>query len=398
MFDIPFAKPFIRREEEEAVLRVLRSGWITTGAETLAFEKEFAEFLNARSPTQNSALPVKTLAVNSATAGLHLALEACAVQAGDVVLVPTYTFASTAEAARYLGAEVAFVDCAPGSFLFDIDAAAGTLERLLRGESAYANGKGPRGKAAAIMPVHFGGAVCDMTRVMELAKKYNVKVVEDAAHAFPAYDAAGRPAGTISDVGVFSFYATKTITTGEGGMAVSRDERLLTRMQTMRLHGIDRPVWNRYSSAAASWYYEIRDAGFKYNLTDIASAIGREQLKRADTLLGERKKIAARYDAAFGKMPLSFALPPTAPGDARHLYPLRVGGNRDELIQKLKEAGIGASVHFIPLHTMPYYKKRYGIVPEDFPNAYSIFKQEISLPIWPGMTDEMVEYVIGKIL
>ncbi|MDR0662753.1 MAG: DegT/DnrJ/EryC1/StrS family aminotransferase [Spirochaetaceae bacterium] len=392
---IPFARPFIRREEEEAVLRVLRSGWLTTAAEALAFEDEFAGRLNTVGGTT-----VAAAAVNSATSGLHLALEACGVKAGDVVVVPAYTFASTAEAAVYLGAEVAFVDCAEDSFHMDAGLLEKTVKRLYEGKSAYPAG-GPRGRPRAVIPVHFGGLCRGMEEVNRVARLYGAAVIEDAAHAFPAYSEQGLPAGTLGDAGVFSFYATKPITTGEGGMVVSADPAIIKRVSLMRCHGIDRAVWNRYTSNQASWYYEVAEAGYKYNLPDILAAIGRVQLRRADELLDQRKHIAARYDAAFSGKPY-FATPPSGSGDARHLYPLRLcpqlADSRDDWIKKLKDCGAGVSVHFIPLHTMPYYKKRYGLKEGDFPCAEDAFRREISLPIWPGMTERQIDRVIESVI
>ncbi|MDR1108935.1 MAG: DegT/DnrJ/EryC1/StrS family aminotransferase [Spirochaetaceae bacterium] len=408
---IPFARPFIGTEEEEAVLRVLRSGWLTTGAEALAFEKEFAAFLEGEPSPPPGSSPVRALAVNSATSGLHLALEACGVVPGDLVLVPSYTFTATAEAVRYLGAEPVFVDTAPGSFYLDPAALERTLERLAAGLPAYPQrgGFGPRGKARAVIPVHYGGLPCDMKRIGKIARRYGLRVIEDAAHSFPSQipaepagnGASPQYAGTLGDVGVFSFYATKTITTGEGGMVVSRDPALAGRMSLMRSHGIDRAVWNRYTDTQASWYYEVVEAGFKYNLPDILAALGRVQLKRAGFLLERRQAIARRYDAAFGGDG-RFFLPPTGAGDARHLYPLRLNGEeifltRDGFIKKLQEQGIGVSVHFIPLHTMPYYRRRYALEPEDFPESLRSFQGAVSLPIWPGMTDAQVERVITAV-
>ncbi|MDR2741433.1 MAG: DegT/DnrJ/EryC1/StrS aminotransferase family protein [Treponema sp.] len=399
--DIPFALPFIGREEEDAVLRVLRSGWLTTGQEALAFEKEFAGFL------ETPGIPLTALAVNSATSGLHLALEACGAGPGDVVLVPSYTFTSTAEVVRYLGADVAFVDTSPGSFHIDPPALEHTLERLERGLPAYpprdgtGEGFGPRGKPRAVIPVHYGGLPCDMEAVMSAARRRGIRVIEDAAHAFPARLPGGEWAGTIGDIGVFSFYATKTITTGEGGMVVSRDAELCRRIGIMRSHGIDRTVWNRYTDRKASWYYEVLEPGFKYNLPDILAAVGRAQLTRAMALLKRRQEIAACYDAAFRDDP-RLRLPPSGPGDARHLYPLRLRTenldiSRDAFIRALQDRGIGISVHFIPLHIMPYYKKRYALEAEDFPESMKNFEQVVSLPIWPGMKDAQVERVIETV-
>jgi dTDP-4-amino-4,6-dideoxygalactose transaminase len=379
--DIPFARPFIGEEEEEAVLRVLRSGWLTTGGEALAFEKEFADFLHSHHAVKND---IRCLAVNSATSGLHLALEACRLDPGDIVLVPSCTFTATAEAARYLGADPVFVDVAPGTFHMDPAALEQTLKRL------------PPNKAKAVIPVHYGGLLCDMSAIMDIARRYGLKVIEDAAHAFPS------SAGTIGDAGVFSFYATKTITTGEGGMIVCRDREMADRISIMRSHGIDRAVWNRYSDARASWRYEVVEAGYKYNLPDLLAAIGRVQLSRAQELLRMREEMAAAYDAAFSANDC-LLIPPTGPDDARHLYPLRLNPrrlhiSRDEFISKLKEAGIGVSVHFIPLHTMPYYKNRYQLADDDFPETMKSCSQEISLPLWPGMSAEQINRVIEAVL
>ncbi|MFP3088798.1 DegT/DnrJ/EryC1/StrS aminotransferase family protein [Treponema sp. TIM-1] len=427
---IPFARPHVGKEEEEAVLRVLRSGWLTTGMEALTFEKEFAAFLDGPEVKPSDAVrapgppPLQALAVNSATSGLHLALEACGIGPGDPVLLPSYTFTSTAEAARYLGAEPVFVDVSPGSFHMDPTALERTLSRLDAGLPAYPQrgGFGPRGKAAAVIPVHYGGLPCDMKGIMEIARHRGLRVIEDAAHSFPSR-IPGSPggagttppdtltetgasrtdsfAGTIGDVGVFSFYATKTITTGEGGMVVSRDQTLAKRISIMRSHGIDRAVWNRYTDKKASWYYEVVEAGFKYNIPDLLAALGRVQLKKALFLLKKREDIARRYDEAFGGDG-RFFLPPTGAGDARHLYPLRLNLEelsltREDFIEKLQEQGIGVSVHFIPLHTMPYYRRRYALEAEDFPESLKSFKGVISLPIWPGMEENHVERVIKAV-
>ncbi|GHV24165.1 spore coat protein [Spirochaetia bacterium] len=398
---IPFALPFIGKEEEEAALRVLRSGWLTTGKEALAFEEEFAAFLGVTGE-KNS---LRCLAVNSATSGLHLALEAAGLGPGDLALVPAYTFTSTAEVVRYLGAETVFVDCAPGSFNMDPAALEKTLQRLEAGLPPYPRGSGegfgPRGRPKAVLPVHFGGLPCDMDAIMTIARKYDLRVIEDAAHAFPSKIAPDTYAGTTGDAGVFSFYATKTITTGEGGMVVCRDPAMAERISRMRLHGIDRNVWNRYTDAKASWYYEVQDAGYKYNMPDILAAIGRVQLTRAVDLLRQREEMAKCYDEAFSDEP-ALILPPSGSGDARHLYPLslrqdRLKISRDVFIEKMKAEGIGVSVHFIPLHVMPYYKNRYGFVDDDFPQALRNFKGEISLPLWPGMGEDKIERVIAVV-
>jgi dTDP-4-amino-4,6-dideoxygalactose transaminase len=290
-----------------------------------------------------------------------------------------------------------------------------TLDRLFRGLPAYPprlgqaageQGFGPRGRPAAVIPVPYGGLPCDMASILAIARRRGLAVIEDAAHAFPSR-LADSPvpgagfAGTLGDAGVFSFYATKTVTTGEGGMVVSRDEKTAARMGIMRSHGIDRSVWNRYTDAQASWYYEVVEAGYKYNLPDILAAIGRVQLGRAWELLKKREAIAACYDRAFGGDP-RLVPPPTGPGDARHLYPLRLDPknralSRDRFIQKLQDGGVGVSVHFIPLHTMPYYKNRWGLEDGDFPESLRAFQRLISLPIWPGMADSQINRVIRMV-
>jgi dTDP-4-amino-4,6-dideoxygalactose transaminase len=285
---------------------------------------------------------------------------------------------------------VIFVDVAPGTFHMDPKALERTLKQL------------PPGMSKAVMPVHYGGLPCDMENILAIAQKHHIKVIEDAAHSFPSVLAPsfhvpkGSMAGTAGDVGVFSFYATKTITTGEGGMIATRDEKMAEHMSRMRSHGIDRSIWNRYTDTKAPWYYEVTAPGFKYNIPDILSAIGRAQLARAKDLLKMREEIAAFYNEAFAEDP-HFTLPPTGFGNAWHLYPIRINPerlsiSRNEFIEKLQEKGVGVSVHFIPLHTMPYYKKRYRLTDEMFPHALESFNREISLPIWPGMTREQIEY------
>jgi len=390
METIPFARPFIGKEEEEAVLAALRSGWLTTGKETMAFEKDFGEFLQNRDGLD----PPFCMAVNSATSGLHLAMEAAGIGNGDLVLIPSMTFTSTAEVVRYLGAEVVFVDAIKDGYHMDPAALEATLGKL------------EKNKAKAVVPVHYGGLPCDMDAIIPIARKHGLKIIEDAAHSFPSFvksigdknTAKGSWAGLAGDVGVFSFYATKTITTGEGGMIVTRDKAIADRVKIMRSHGIDRSVWDRYTDVKASWYYQVIEPGYKYNIPDILSALGRAQLRRAYDLLSMREKIAAVYDEAF-RDDRHFITPPTGSGDARHLYPLRLrlenlSVTRNAFAEKLQEKGVGISVHFIPLHTMPYYKKRYSLEDSDFPETLKTYNQTISLPIWPGMAESQIERVI----
>ncbi|AEJ19593.1 DegT/DnrJ/EryC1/StrS family aminotransferase [Gracilinema caldarium] len=413
---IPFARPFIGAEEEAAVLRVLRSGWLTTGSEALQFEKEFADFFRRNTttnpaPAMSAYQDLTALAVNSATSGLHLALEACGVGPGDIVITSTYTFTATAEVVRYLGAHVVFVDVAPNSYLMDVQALEQTFERLARGRPAYPprpgtndpeEGFGPRGQVKAIIPVHVAGLSCDMDAIMNLARTYNARVIEDAAHAFPSQLADGRWVGLLGDIGVFSFYATKTITTGEGGMILTRDKTIARRISIMRSHGIDRSIWNRYTDTRASWKYAVVAPGYKYNLPDVLAALGRVQLSRAMELLEMRRAIAHTYTQAF-RSTHGLLLPPTGPENAWHLYPIRLAGSwgktvRNQFIEHLQALGIGVSVHFIPLHTMPYYRSLYNLDEQDFPQALDIFSRSISIPIWPGMTREQIQRVVDGVV
>ncbi len=374
---IPFARPSIGIEEEAAVIEVLRSGWLTTGKAARAFEEEFASFVGAK----------RALAVNSATSGLHLALEALGVGPGFKVATSPYTFTSSAAVARHLGAEVAFCDVAKDDYNIDPE----LLDDLLSGDASI----------KAVVPVHVGGLPCRMAEILETCRRHGASVVEDAAHAFPLRLKEGA-AGTLGDAGVYSFYATKTITTGEGGMIVARDEAVLRRMETMRLHGFDRAAWDRYTSKAASWRYDVVDAGYKYNLPDLLAAVGREQLKKADLFREQRREISALYLGAFGGHP-ALENPPSHPSHAWHLFSLRIRPEvvkigRDEFVERLQAAGIGVSVHFIPLHLMSYWSRRYSLSPSDFPRALDKFSRTISLPIWQGMTRAQAERVAATVL
>jgi len=377
---LPFALPSLGREEEEAVLKVLRSGWLTTGKETRAFEEEFAARVGSS----------YALALNSATAGLHLSLEALGIGPGDTVVTSPYTFTATAEVVRYLGAELLFSDITPGGFNID--------PRILRETLCRAEKEGRRLKA--LIPVHIAGEACRMTEILDIAGEFNLAIVEDAAHAFPVRSDDGRWTGTSGRAGVYSFYATKTITTGEGGMVVTEDDTIAARIRTMRLHGIDRSIWDRYTSDKAQWAYSVVEAGYKYNLTDLAAALGRVQLKKAESFLQRRKEIAAAYTGAFREIP-ELETPETSGDHAWHLYILKVsldsGISRDILIESLRRQGIGTSVHYIPLHLMPYYRDRYAFSPEDFPNAMDAYSRCLSLPIYPGMDDTQVDRVIRAV-
>jgi dTDP-4-amino-4,6-dideoxygalactose transaminase len=377
---IAFQKPCVGPEEEAAVLSVLRSGWLTTGEEAAAFEREFAAAVGAR----------HALALSSATAGLHLALEALGTGPGSAVVTSTYTFAATAEVARYLGADPVFVDIDPRTLNMDparLEEAVLRLEREGR-------------KVSAIIPVHVAGLPCDMDAIRGIARGRGISVVEDAAHSFPARLGGGF-VGTLGEAGVYSFYATKTITTGEGGMLVTANDEVARRVRVMRLHGIDRDIWNRYKDPAASWRYDVVAPGYKYNLTDLAAAIGRAQLRKAWDFLERRRAIVRRYAAALDGRDW-VETPAWSDVHAWHLFIIRLrlprlAIARDRFIQELQARGIGVSVHFIPLHLMTYYRERYGHAPEDFPAALDSFQRCISLPLSPSLTDGEVERVIEAV-
>ncbi len=374
---LPFALPDIGQAEIDAVVETMRSGWLTTGPRVVEFEKEFAEALGGG---------VHAVAVSSATAGLHLALEAVGVGPGDEVIVPTWTFTATAEVVRYLGAHPVIVDVDSRTLNIDLEAAAMAVTPRTR----------------AVIPVHFAGLAVDRTLLSDFALAHGLAVVEDAAHSFPVIS-SGRPIGTgDSDAVVFSFYATKTITTGEGGMLVTPSEDVARRARVMRLHGISRDVFDRYRSNRPSWEYEVIAAGFKYNLTDTAAAIGRVQLQRAEQMRTAREHIADIYRERFAGLPVD--LPEAAAdGDthAWHLFVVRVREDapttRDGVIAGLADRGIGCSVHFIPLHMHPVWREGCSLSGADFPVASIEFPRALSLPIFSSMTEGQVERVCAAV-
>jgi dTDP-4-amino-4,6-dideoxygalactose transaminase len=376
---LPFALPEIGEEEIAEVVDTLRSGWVTTGPKARRFEQEFVAFLGDDS--------LQAIAVNSATAGLHLALEALGIGPGDEVITTTHTFTATAEVVRYLGADVKLVDIDPATL--NIDPAA--IEAAIT----------PRTKA--IMPVHYAGLAVDMEAIFAIADKHGLKVVEDAAHALPTTYKQQLVGLLRSDAVVFSFYANKTMTTGEGGMLVTRDAQLAARAKVMRLHGINRDAFDRFTAKVPSWYYEIVAPGFKYNLTDIAAAMGLHQLKRLKGFQARREQIAARYDEALADLPLILPPRPAHAGDVHswHLYVVRLADgatiNRDQLIDSLFADGIGVSVHYIPLHLHPYWKDRYDLKPEQFPHSQKAYERMVTLPLYTRMTDADVERVIAAV-
>jgi dTDP-4-amino-4,6-dideoxygalactose transaminase len=374
---LPFALPDLGQEEADAVLDCLRSGWITSGPVSRQFEQDFAAWLGGG---------VSAIAVNSATAGLHLALEALGIGPGDEVIVPTMTFTATAEVVRYLGAEPVCVDVDDATLCISPPAIAAAVTPRTR----------------AIIPVHYGGLACDMDAILALARRHGLRVVEDAAHAFPTIH-RGRLVGTLdSDAAVFSFYANKTMTTGEGGMVVSRDPALCRRVKVMRLHGISEDAFDRYTSQRPAWFYQVVAPGYKYNLTDIAAAIGREQLRKIERFLQRRQALARGYAEGLRGLPLR--LPPDAgPGcqHAWHLYPVRLTAAaplaRDRLIELLAERGIGTSVHYIPLHRQPYWRERYALRPEQFPQADASYQSLLTLPLYTRMRDADQSRVIAAL-
>ncbi|MEY4687383.1 MAG: UDP-4-amino-4-deoxy-L-arabinose--oxoglutarate aminotransferase [Verrucomicrobiota bacterium] len=386
MLKIPFYRASIESPEIEAVTEVLRSGWLTTGPRVREFEAAFSTYIGQ----------AHSVAVNSCTAALHLALEAIGVKPGDGVIVPTMTFAASAEVVRYFDARPLLVDCREDDFNLDVEQAAAVV-------CAERTAGRP---VVAVVAVHYGGQICDMPAVHRLARAHGLRVIEDAAHCCPAFfREAGGPwqsVGAGSDVSCFSFYANKTITTGEGGMACTNQPDLADRMRVMALHGISKDAWKRFT-AEGSWYYEIVAPGFKYNLTDIAGALGLVQLRKAERLHQCRTRLAERYVAALAD--ITEVIPPRQQPDrvhSWHLYVIRLRLdrltiNRADFITKLKESGIGCSVHWMPLHMHPYYRQKYGFVPEAYPTAARLFQEIISLPLFPDMTESEVDFVAGEI-
>jgi dTDP-4-amino-4,6-dideoxygalactose transaminase len=348
---LPFSLPLIEDEEKKAVLEVLESGWITTGPKVKQFEEEFATFVGSR----------HAIAVNSCTAALHLSLDAIGISEGDEVITTPMTFAATAEVVRYFGARPVFVDIEPDTMNLD----ATKVEEILN-----KNGHNFR----AIIPVHYGGLPCNMDTIMDIARKHKLKVIEDAAQAF------------------------------EGGMITTDNDEYAERMRVMSLHGINKDAWKRYTNEG-SWYYEIIAPGYKYNLTDIAAALGVVQLKKAESMRERREEIASRYDEAFKDLS-AIEIPPRPSNSnsihSRHLYVIRLNLesitiDRNKFIDELNLRGIGTSVHFIPLHIHPYYREIYGFKPEDFPVAYETYKRIISLPIYPKMEYKDIARVVESV-
>lgn len=373
---LPFALPEIGQEEIAEVVDSLNSGWLTTGPKTSSFEENFREYLK---------VPY-TLAVISGTAGLHLALEAVGIGPGDQVVTTPYTFTASAEVIRYLGADPVFVDIDPKTFNIDPK----RIEEVVSEQTQ------------AILPVHFAGQACDMEPILDIARHHTLQVVEDAAHTLPT-TYKGQMIGSLGDATVFSFYVTKPLATGEGGMVATASEEIEKRIKVMRLHGIDNDVWDRYRSDKPKWYYEVVAPGFKYNMSDLVAAIGIHQLKKVDQFRERREEIARNYTEAFADLPLRTPFV-ARPEDKHtwHLYVIQleleqIKVSRDEFIEKMAKKGIGTSVHFIPLHLHPYWRDRYGFEPQDFPVAFDCYQRAVSLPIYSKMSDGDVERVIQTV-
>lgn len=386
---LPFHLPSIGEEEVTEVVDTLKSGWLTTGAKTARFESAFKEYIGVK-----HAVPV-----NSGTAALHLALAAVGLEEGDQVIVPTLTFVACAEVVCYMKGVPRFVDVDPRTLTIDVNQVAELLEGCREGGPPF----------RAIIPVHFGGFPCDMDALMEVARRHGVAVIDDAAHALPSLH-KGRMIGTIGDITAFSFYATKSITAGEGGMVTTDDDDWAEQMRMMSLHGMTRNAWKRYEGGG-DWYYEIVRLGYKYNLSDLASSLGLQQLAKCDAFHARRKEIAAQYTRSLVGTE-GIQLPGTtldllnvedeSMKHAWHLYPILVDGDvlridRAEFIEALKDSNIGTSVHFIPLHMHPYYRENYGYREGMFPVAEGFYEGCISLPLYPRMTDEDVGDVVEAV-
>lgn len=381
--NVPFFRPELSEAEIAEVVDTLRSGWLTTGPRVKRFEQDLAAAVGAP----------HAIALNSCTAALHLAAEALGLRQGQSVLVPTMTFAATAEVVRYAGAVPVLVDCDPVTLNMDLEDA----------ERRIADAEEPVG----IIPVHVGGLMMDMDAVSAFAERHGLWVIEDAAHALPAAwrraDGSWQRSGEgTAAITCFSFYANKTVTTGEGGMATTADTVLAERMRMMSLHGLSRDAWDRFSKGG-SWDYKILAPGFKYNLTDVAAALGIHQLARAEEMRKDRERLALRYLELLSNIE-ELDLPPVPDGRIHswHLFPVRLrleklAIDRNSFIAELKEAGVGCSVHWRPLHLHPYYAETFGWRAEDLPTASEVWQRIISLPLFPAMTDAEHEHVVAVV-
>ena len=370
---VPFHRPSFDDRELKAIEEVLRSGWITTGERTREFERRFAEYVGA----------THAVAVNSCTAALHLALAAEGIGAGDEVVTTPYTFVATVETICYLGAKPVFADVDPVTRNIDPEAVAGKITPRTR----------------AIVPVHIAGLPCDLDAIHRVADAHGIPVLEDAAHSLPAAY-KGRRIGSLSRATAFSFYATKNLTTAEGGMLTTEDADLAVRLRRLSLHGITADGWKRYR-LGGKWFYEVVEMGYKYNLTDVAAAMGLVQLDKLDGFDVRRHAIARAFGEKLAGLPLVLPVEPPDAHHAWHLYIVSLTPDapitREQLIERLTERGIGTSVHFIPAHLHPYYAAHLGHREGDFPRAEAAFKCAVSLPLYPAMTDEDVDYVASSV-
>ncbi len=364
-------------------MEALKSGWTTMGPKTIEFERKFSEYIFRK---KSSTIDFNTqflhaISLNSATSALHLALKAINLKENDEVILPTNTFVATAEVVTYFNAIPVLCDIEYDTHNIDVT----QIEKLITDNTK------------AIIPVHFSGQPCDMDEIFLIAKRYDLKVIEDAAHALPSYYKNTIIGGLYSDATCFSFYATKTLSTGEGGMLVTNNSKYAEKIRINRLHGISKDPWNRYSKKG-DWHYEVIDSGHKYNMTDMNAALGVVQLKKLEEMLQKRKEISDKYDQAFDGVDCIRTL--FVKKDRKtsyHLYVIKVN-NRDQLINKLNEAGIGVSVHFIPIHKHLYYKDTYEYKDEDYPTSNQVFNESISLPIYPDLLDTEVSYIIDKVI
>ncbi len=385
---LPFSAPCFGPEEKEEVTATLESDWITTGPRTRRFEQEFARTVGSR----------HALAVNSCTAALHLSLLALNIGPGDVVVTSPFTFCATANVVVHCGAVPVFVDIRPDTYTLDANRLREFFERDCNWDGCALNLRRTGGRVRAITAVHYAGQPCDMDEINELAQRYGLAVIEDAAHAIGA-GYKGRNVGTLADMSCFSFYANKNMTTAEGGMLTTDDDHLAGRARLMSLHGISRDAWKRYAQEG-TWCYDVEYPGYKYNLTDLASAIGLHQLRKLPGFLAKRRLIAARYLEGLKGLPLILPESLLDRQHAWHLFPVQVTSSRvsrDELVEELKRRQIGTSVHFIPLHLTSYYQRAFGYRRGDFPSTEQVFDRIVSLPLFPRMSDRDVQRVIDAL-
>ena len=375
MEHIPYNKPTIEDEEIMEVVDTLKSNWLTTGPKTKKFEKDFLEYTHAK----------YAVALNSCTAALHLALAAIDLKEGDEVITTPFTFSSTGEVIAYFKAKPVFVDIKLDTYNIN--------PKLIEEKITK--------KTRAIIPVHYAGQPCDMDKILEIARKHNLIVIEDAAHAIAARYKE-KSIGSISDFTCFSFYATKNLTTGEGGMLTTENDKWAEKVKILSLHGISKDAWKRYTKSG-SWHYEIIDMGFKYNMNDLTASLGIQQLKKIEKFTKIREIIAEQYTNQLNEIPeITTPFVKTNIRHAWHLYQIlldtsKLKINRNEFIKELTEANIGVSVHFIPLHLHPFYKDKYGYNKGDFPVTESIYERIISLPIYPTLKKEEIKYITDTI-